>query len=152
MAMATRGDRFLFAGRQQHVHFAGRRGRADLVGQRDQLVGLVAASTHDHHDLIVATLGGDGPRGRGPNLCGVRDARSAEFLNDQGHGGELLPQESGLKSRENRLSKNSSRKNNRCVAQRKSAGQSKKGERPVSAGRFLNRCQNRLAHTSRSPG
>ena len=57
-----------------------------FAGQLDQLVGLVAAGADDHHDLVAGPLGRHGPRGRRPNLRRIRDARPAEFLNDQRHG------------------------------------------------------------------
>ena len=50
------GDGDLLAGRQQHVHLAGRRMIADFAGQVDQLIGGVAAGADDDDDLVPACL------------------------------------------------------------------------------------------------
>jgi hypothetical protein len=56
-------DRLLLARGQQHVHFTRGRMIADLTGQFDQVVGLVAASADNHHHLVAGPSGVDGPLG-----------------------------------------------------------------------------------------
>ena len=76
----------LLAGRQEHVHFPGRRLVGDLAGQVDQHVGVLAHGADDHHDLVPLALGANGLPRRGENLLDVGHARAAELLNDDGHG------------------------------------------------------------------
>ena len=84
------GDGDLLAGGQQHVHLAGRRLLADLAGQRDQLVGGVAAGADDDDDLVAGLFGADGPPCRRHDPLGGRHTGAAEFLHDKGHGEDLL--------------------------------------------------------------
>ena len=78
-------DAHLLAGREQHVHLAGRRVVGDLLGEVDQVVGLVAHRADDHHDLVAVLLGANRPPGGRLNLFRIGDARAAEFLNDDSH-------------------------------------------------------------------
>ena len=57
-------DAHLLAGREEHVHLAGRRVVGDLLGQVDQDVGLLAHRADDHHDLVALLLGTNRPPGR----------------------------------------------------------------------------------------
>ncbi len=77
------GDGDLLAGGQEHVHLAGRRLLADLAGQRDQLVGGVAAGADDDDDLVAGLLGPEARRAAAmirsavatllpPNFCTTR--------------------------------------------------------------------------------
>ena len=79
------GDGDLLAGRQQHVHLAGRRMLADLAGQFDELIGGVAASADDDDDLIAGLLRADRPPGRPHDPLRRRHTAAAEFLHDQTH-------------------------------------------------------------------
>ena len=78
-------DAHLLAGREEHVHLAGRRVVGDLLGQVDEHVGLVAHRADDHHDLVAVLLGTNRPPRRGANLLRIGDTRAAEFLNDESH-------------------------------------------------------------------
>ncbi len=81
------GDRFLFAGREQHVHFARRGPAGDLGGQGDQLVGFMTSRTDDHDDLMSRPLRRNSLGGGGFNACGIGDAGAAELLHDDRHVG-----------------------------------------------------------------
>ncbi len=83
-------DADLFAGAQQHVHFASRRMLADLSGQPQQSVGVLAHGADDHHDSMPLPLGANGLPRRSANLVDVGDAGAAELLNDQRHDGVNL--------------------------------------------------------------
>ena len=74
-------DRLLFARGEEHVHLAGGRGLADLLGQLDQFVGLVAARADDDENLVPLRLRADGPARRRLDALRVGDARPAELLN-----------------------------------------------------------------------
>ena len=49
-------DAHLLAGREQHIHLAAGGVVGDLLGQVDQLIGLVPHRAHDHHDLVALLL------------------------------------------------------------------------------------------------
>ena len=79
------GDADLLAGREEHVHLAGRGPLVDLLGQDDQLVGRVPPGRDDHQDLLAPLVGRDRPAGRGQDLLRIGDARPAELLHQEGH-------------------------------------------------------------------
>jgi hypothetical protein len=58
---------------------------ADLAGQIDEQVGLLAHGADDHDDLVALFLGLNGTAGRGPDFISVGNASAAEFLYDQTH-------------------------------------------------------------------
>ena len=84
------GDGDLFAGGQEHVHFAGGRPIADFAGHADQVVGGVAAGADHDNDLVPGFLGPDGSSGRRHDTFRRGDAAAAEFLHNQRHGLLLL--------------------------------------------------------------
>ena len=84
------GDGDLLAGRQQHVHLAGRRMLADLAGQGDELIGGVAAGADDDDDLAARLLRPNGPPGRPHDPLRRRHTAAAEFLHDQTHDVSLM--------------------------------------------------------------
>ncbi len=75
----------LLAGRKQHVHLAGIRPIGDLLGQIDQMIGLMPHGADDHHHLIALLLRANGLARSGQNLLAIRHAGAAEFLNNDGH-------------------------------------------------------------------
>ena len=76
-------DAHLLAGREEHVHLAGRRVVGDLLRQVHQHVGLMAHRADDHHDLVAILLARIARRAAATNLFRIGDTRAAEFLNNQ---------------------------------------------------------------------
>ena len=74
-----------FAGGQQHVQFARRRGRAHLLGQIQQVVGGVAHRGDDHDDVVALLFGLDDAFGDATDPVGVGHRGSAVFLHDERH-------------------------------------------------------------------
>ena len=72
-------------GGQQHVEFAHRRRRRDLLGEVEQLVGGVTHRRDDHDDVVARLLGLDDPLGHPANPLGVRHRGSAVLLYDERH-------------------------------------------------------------------
>jgi hypothetical protein len=72
----------LFAGAQQHVHFAFRWIGIQLKGIGYELVGLLTAGGGYNDDLIGLVEGTGCARCGTANLLGVSYGRAAEFLND----------------------------------------------------------------------
>ena len=85
MAMASRAQLMRSPADEQHVHLAlGRVGR-DLAGEREELVGGVAAR-RDHGAHAVALLvGGHDAARHVADARGVGDRRATVFLDDDGH-------------------------------------------------------------------
>ena len=54
----------------------------DLLGEVDEIVGLVAHRADDHHHLIALLLGANRLAGPPQDLLRIGDAGAAEFLND----------------------------------------------------------------------
>jgi len=75
----------LFAGAEEHIHFALRRIGIQLAGVGYELVGLLTAGG-GYDDDLVALVGGVGcARGGTANLLGIGYGCAAEFLNDYRH-------------------------------------------------------------------
>jgi hypothetical protein len=70
----------LLAGGQQHVHLPGRGLFADLAGQRNQLVGGVAAGADDHDHLMAGLFGAQGAARRRHDPLRRGHAAAPEFL------------------------------------------------------------------------
>ena len=70
---------------QQHVHFPRRRGRADLSGQVEQVVGGVAHGGDHHDDVVALLLGLHDALGDAADPLGVRYRGSAVLLHDERH-------------------------------------------------------------------
>ena len=58
---------------EQHVHFARGRGRADLSGQVEQVIGGVAHGGDDHDDVVALLLGLDDALSDATDPLGVRN-------------------------------------------------------------------------------
>ena len=78
-------DTDLFAGAQEHVHFACRGLFVQFPCQIDQVVCLMAHGTDDDDHLIAFLLGADRFARRGLNLFWGSDARPTELLDNQSH-------------------------------------------------------------------
>ena len=72
--------RLALAGGDEHVHLAAWLGGGDVVGEAQELVGLLAHGRHDEHDVGATTLGADGVLGDLADPVGVGDGRAAELL------------------------------------------------------------------------
>jgi hypothetical protein len=81
------GDRYLFAGGQQHVHLPLGRFAAEGPGQAREFVGGVAHGRHHDHQVMAGLAAG----GDAPGYCldpfHIGDRGAAEFLNQQAHSG-----------------------------------------------------------------
>ena len=89
---AERGDRHrdervgnTFTRGEQHVHLAGRRCRADLLGQVEEFVGGVAHRRHHDDDVVALLLRLDDALGDTTDPLGRRDRGSSVFLHDECH-------------------------------------------------------------------
>src|SRR5262249_17561069 len=71
-------------------HLARGRLLGDLLGQRNQLVGGVAAGADDDDDLAAGLAGADGPPRRRHDALGRGDAAAAELLDNERQGPLLL--------------------------------------------------------------
>ena len=80
-------DRHLFAGGQQHVHFARIRFARDAGGEVDQPVGVIAHGGDDDGDAIAALAHGGDFFGDALDQLDGADRGAAVFLDDQGHRG-----------------------------------------------------------------
>ena len=70
---------------QQHVHLPRGRGRADLPGQVEQVVGGVAHRGDHHDDVVALLLGLDDALGDAADPLGVGHRGSAVLLHDERH-------------------------------------------------------------------
>ena len=77
------GDGGLFAGGQEHVHFALVGQRRQFLGHFDEVVGHPAHGGDDHHDLAALGAVRRHPRGDISDALRIGDRRSPEFLNNQ---------------------------------------------------------------------
>ena len=75
---------------EQHVHLAGRRRRADLLGEVEQLVGGVAHRRHHDHHVVARLTGRDDALGHSADPFGVANRGAAVLLHDQSHRVSLL--------------------------------------------------------------
>ena len=80
------GDADLLAGREEHVHLAGRRRAGDLGRLRDEVVGGAALRGHDDDHLVAGVLRADGLACRLHHAVRVLHTRPAELLNHDGLG------------------------------------------------------------------
>jgi len=76
------GYAHLFAGREEHVHFASVWAVGDLACQVNQDVGILTHRANNHYDLVALLLGADGLACGGEYFLSVGDAGAAEFLHD----------------------------------------------------------------------
>jgi hypothetical protein len=83
MAIAIHTD--LLAGREEHVHLAGRWALVEFLGQDDQLVRRVPSGRDDDENLLSLFMRGDRAAGRSQDLVRIGDARPAELLHQKGH-------------------------------------------------------------------
>ena len=74
------GDRNLFTGREQHVHFTGWRLVADLPSQFDQRIGVLTHRAYDHHHLMALLLSMQSTPRRGTDLLSIGNTRTAKLL------------------------------------------------------------------------
>ena len=82
---AQQRHRDALTGGEQHVHLPAVRILGHIVGQPHQVVRRLP-HRRDHHDHLVAlAMGPHDVIGDGPDPVGIRDGRSAELLDDQGH-------------------------------------------------------------------
>ena len=82
------GDGGLFAGGEQHVHFAfwGLLQRAaDAFGKADEAVGDAAHSGDNNNDLVALPAAFGNAAGDVFDALGVGDGGAAVFLNDESH-------------------------------------------------------------------
>ena len=82
---AHEGHGDALAGGEQHVEFARRPRRRDVVGQADEVVGELAHGRHHHDDVVSRRPGPRDVIGDGSDAFGVADGRATELLNDQRH-------------------------------------------------------------------
>ena len=87
MAIAASAQEIALADRDQHVELARLRARRDLVGEVEQLVGVLAHRRYDADDARARSLGGDEALGDAADLLGVGDRRAAELHHDRADAG-----------------------------------------------------------------
>ena len=56
---------------EEHVHLAARLGLRHGVGQRDEVVGLLAHGRHHHHHVVTLAAGEGHVLGDGPDAVGI---------------------------------------------------------------------------------